>query len=186
MNTKVRITKGRSGNYDVLEVQVIEQAKGHRLIEHVGTLTWQGDDTHGWYGLHYKADPSAHEYKQLLTLYKLASYIQDRTQWNSSPQEVLAIIGAEEFFYVHGEYISIRDNGKQLYDVITNNNNTLYTRIIAANEEMAYRAVDGKIKRNELNNEHTYRVRPVGTRLSFSPTDLTHKSATIVKTTTTN
>lgn len=153
-------------------------------MRNIGTLRWQGDSKYGWYGLRYEVSASANEYKNLFELYKVASYIQERTTYKSTPQEVMAIIGGEEYVYIHGDYISIRDNGKQLYDVINNRTNVLQTRITAANELMALRAIDGMIKRNEVAHD-VYRLKPVGERLALCPTELDY-FATTPKITTTN
>lgn len=182
MNTKVRFSKGRSGNYDTLEMQIIE-VSARLVTKWIGTIHWQGDSTHGWYGLRYEISASANEYKNIFAMYKIASYIQDRTSYNSTPQEVVAVIGGIEHFYLHGEYVSIQDNGKQLYEVIKDSTNTLQTVITAANELMAFRIIEGMIKRKELANE-TYRLKPRGSRLALCPTNLDYFATTSQKTTT--
>jgi len=167
MTTRIRITRGRSGNYDTLTFEVLSN-KG----AHMGTITWQGDSKFAWYGLTIATDCDLVNSHKLLSMYKLACYIKDRNE-NGKPIEIMGIMGGVECFYRNGMFIDITDNGKQVYDVMELGSKALQCRVVAANELMAFRIIDGMVKRKEL-KDVSYTIKEVGERLQFSPTNLTY------------
>jgi hypothetical protein len=73
---------------------------------------------------------------QLTKMAKIGERIREtRTAVNDTPQEVLKAIQADEHKHVFGMYIPLSDKGKNVYNVIQNN--SLWTRIVAADEQSA-------------------------------------------------
>jgi hypothetical protein len=133
-------------------------------------MTWQGDTTHGWYGMRFNVEVEPHDHQYLLAMYKLACYINERAI-EKSPIEVLGIIGADEHVSDYGMYIPITDNGKYVYDVKRQGESCTYTRITAINEVMAFRIIDGLIRRKEIPNE-PYTIKASPARITYTPTNL--------------
>lgn len=173
MKTKVRIIRGRIGNYDSLTMEVLAPKfeRSSLFDEPIGTITWQGDSKYEWYAMKFNVEAELQKHKNLFTMYKLACYVKERVT-NDSPIETMGIIGGEEHFYTMGQYISIADNGKQVYDVIADGKH--WCRIVAPNEVVGSRIVDGMVERKELRGK-SFLINPYGERLQFTPTNLAWK-----------
>ncbi len=170
METKIRIVRNRNNNYDHLTMEVLHAPKHSSYLRHIGSITWQGDIKNNWYALRITMETEIDSNKDLMEMYKLSCYIKDRVV-DRSPQEVMAIIGGVEYFYRVGRFISIKDHGKQVYEVRKTKESSLYTRVIAINDVMAERILEGMVKRNELPFP-TYVYIATGERLDFTPTQL--------------
>lgn len=175
MKTNVRIQRSKSNGYDVLTMQILHTARLSKDLRPIGHISWQGDDRHGWYAMHFVMQSDLSEHIDLLIMYKLACYIKDRTH-TQDPIEIMGIIGGEEHFYTHGRYVSITDNGKQVFGAYTPSG-SLYTMIVAANDIMAGRIIDGMIKRKEV-PMNTYTLTPLGSRLNLVATRLESPATT--------
>ena len=105
-------------------------------MEVIGSVSWQGDSTHGWYGMRLNVECDISNIHQITKMAKIAKRIREsRSSINDSPQEVLKAIQADEHKHVLGLYIPLSNNGKNVYNVI--NDNSLWTRIVASDEKAA-------------------------------------------------
>ncbi len=171
MKTKVQVQRTISGGYEHLVVQILQAHKySPNYLSPIGHISWQGDPTHQWYSMHFHIEADLSDNHRLLAMYKLSCYIKERIT-QETPVEVMAIIGGEQHFYDFGQYISVLDNGKLMYDVKKKGKEDVYTRVLAANEIMASRAIQGRISRKELNDED-YDIIPTGRRMMFTPISL--------------
>lgn len=171
METNVRIHRSKnSGQFEHLTMDVLMKPKHSSYFRPIGTITWQGDTQYGWYALRFNVNAEINSNKDLLDMYKLSCYVKDRVK-DESPQEVMGIMGGVEHFYTYGRYVSIQEHGKQMYEVRRNGDASLYTTIIAANDVMADRILQGMVRRKELPFTE-YKYEPTGARLVFTPTDL--------------
>jgi hypothetical protein len=171
MKTKVRVQRSKSTGYEHLTMLILQPHKySPNSLSSIGHISWQGDEKHGWYGMKFVMEADRIDSQNFLTMYKLICYINERIT-SENPVEVMAVMGGEQHFYDFGEYISIMDNGKQVYDVKKKGDINVYTRVIAANEIMASRVVQGRIKRKEL-PDVDLDIIPTGSRINFEPVRL--------------
>jgi len=173
MKTYVKINRSRSGNYDELTMQILHPSTFGNYLAPIAHISWQGDSKYEWYGMRFNINAELHNHTNLLTVYKLASYIKERIA-RESPVEIMALIGGIECFYDHGMYIPITENGKQCFYLRTSKTGSVYTRIISANDITAQRAIQGMLKRKELPESDTWIAEPTGSRLNFTPTSLAY------------
>lgn len=152
-------------------MHVLHPAKYGSGLTPIGYLSWQGDSKNGWYALRFNMDAELSNHAYLLTMYKLACYIKERAI-DPSPIEVMGIIGADVHVYDYGMYIPLSDNGKYVYDVHKQSDPSMaQTRITAVNEVMAFRIIDGMVRRNEL-ADVSYTIKASHARLNKVAPDL--------------
>lgn len=136
-NVKVRIQRNDHPRdyYKHLIVQILDvKFPGiSSSLEVIGIVCWQGDSTHGWYGMRLSAECEISNIHQLTKMAKIGERIKgSRSSINDSPEDVLKVLQAEEYKHVFGMYIPLSDRGKNVYNVIQNN--SLWTRIVATDE----------------------------------------------------
>lgn len=155
MKTKVRIQKNQSGNYRHLYIQILDKRFPDSQLEYVepiGTLHWQGnvgEDT--WYGLSFQIDTDRPE--RIEKMAKLAKYIKQHVENRDNPQELLKVIGAEEYTIFNHEFIPVSYRGLFVYQVI--DNGKVYSTIYAPNQTMANKT----LRKRKWN---TMEAKPVG------------------------
>jgi hypothetical protein len=137
MKTKVRIQRSDSGNYRHLYIQILDKRFPDSQLEYVepiGTLHWQGNvGEDKWYGLSFQIDTDSPD--RIAKMAKLAKFIKQNVENRDNPEEVLKVIGAEEYVMYKHEFIPISYRGMIVYDVI--DNDKVYSRIFAPNQTMA-------------------------------------------------
>ncbi len=153
MKTKIRITEsGTQNGYKHLVIDILEpRYKGARYLEPIGHISFQmtvGDEKQEWYGMKFIIETDNEDYIEKMA--KLAKFIKkNRTGYNSQPDEIKLIIGAEEHIYLDSEFIPVSDKGKNIYKVIRDG--SLYDKITATNEIIAQKILDKqKIRGAEL------------------------------------
>ena len=177
MKTYVRITRGKSGNYDTLTMEVLHPSTFGNYLAPIGTIAWQGDAKFEWYGMRLHVDAELHNHANLLSMHKLAAYIKERAVL-AKPTEVMALIGGIECWYDYGMFIPVTEVGKRVYHIRRSKTDSVYTRIISTNEITAQRAIDGMIKRKELLDTYSWIAEQASSVLYFTPTTLEYFATT--------
>lgn len=146
-NTKYRIIENFSGMYNSLEIQLLSETKRDIFIssiEVVGSIRFQqtkGEDD--WYGMSYKTDVS--RYSAIEKFNKICKLVNSKTGYRSQPNEVIEVLGGNEYFICNQEWFPTKDIGKHCFYVIRNG--ILFSRMVAKN------IADGNKKIAKLNSE---------------------------------
>lgn len=133
MKTPIRTKITNDGKYILMEIQILHP-KFTDYLEPIGSITFQktvGEDT--WYGRSYRVD--THSHKHVEKMAQIARFISKNSNWDSTPDDIKKLIGADEHAIFKQEFISYSKRGHILFDVIKSED--VYTRIIASSEKKA-------------------------------------------------
>lgn len=149
MKTKIRIQKAITNafgcHYNTMAIDILEERyNGSKLqrdkmlsyLEPIGFISFQSnrDTPNDWYGMNFNVNTN--NANHLMTMAKLAKFIvKNRKGYNDSPDEIIKLIGGEEYALFDSQFISKKDNGKSLFGIIKDN--SLYARLIAADMKEA-------------------------------------------------
>lgn len=147
MKTKIRIQTSTSNafgvNYNHMAIDILtERYNGSKLqrdklyhyLEPVGHITFQSnkDTPTDWYGMRFNVETN--NANHIMMMAKLAKFvINKRSGYDAKPDEIIQLIGGEEYVFFDGEFISKKDNGKHIYNIVKPN--SLIERIIVKNEK---------------------------------------------------
>ena len=144
MKTLVRIQHHSFNGFNFKTVQILEKPwKDSETINVIGFLKFQqtgGEDN--WYGLGFNVETN--KPSDLTKMAKLATHIQNNSDWDSQPDEILKTIGAVEYKIFNHDFILASQEGQNLYDVFTPSG-SLHSRIVATDDKKARKILD---KRN--------------------------------------
>jgi len=162
MKTKVRTLEVKSTIpvYKHTHIQILGSRYRKRNKNHVeylnviGEITFQGDNERDyWYGMSLSVTSGYAE--EFLAMAKLVKKIRNSEQYdggNIQPDTVKKIIGAEEYFHYHSNYIPVTDIGKNFYSIFKEGGE-VWTCIPANNEKEAIKRMEG------MNLGEGYKVR---------------------------
>lgn len=148
MKTKIHIQTASSNafgvNYNHMTIDVLtERFKGSRYLEPIGHISFQSnkDTPNDWYGIKFNVMTEKPEYIDKMA--KIAKVIMsNRSGYNAQPDEIIELIGGQEYIFFDQEFIAKKDNGKKIFNVFRQGN--LYERIVAASESQAKKLLDKK------------------------------------------
>lgn len=148
MKTKIRIQQSEStaigAKYKLMYIQILQKKyKDSNTMESVGAITFQANmgEPVQWYGMRFVFDTDS--VAHIKTMAKIAQLIKDkRSDWNAQPDEIIKLIGGQEYVLFHSEFIPVTDKGKKLFDITQNGR--LYKRIVAKDEAHAKRILKGQ------------------------------------------
>ena len=134
MKTKVRIQYS-TGEYNLMHIQILNKRwKDSTSMESIGYLSFQkniGEDK--WYGLRFDVNTS--EVRELEEMTKLARFIKKNSTYDTQPDAILKLIGAEEYMVYMNDFVPMSYVGKDIYNVF--HKGGYYTRIYADTEKLA-------------------------------------------------
>jgi hypothetical protein len=148
MKTPVRIQYTNSqGMYKIMHIEILNPRYGGTdHLEPIGEITFQqtvGEDK--WYGMTFSI--STDNIQKLKKFTKTIEFVAKNTSYDSQPEEVLKLIGADEHRIVDHEFVSMSKIGQRKYKVMVNGNQH-YKNIIAKNDEDANK----QLKRLDIAN----------------------------------
>jgi hypothetical protein len=166
MKTKVRIIIKDEGMYKHFIINVLyNRFKDSSYLEIAGNLTWQTDTEtlsnserrDKWYALNYKIESDRLEHFEYMI--KLIRYIDKNAYHNIQPNEMLNLIGAEEYVIHNYDFVPVSYSGMNLYDIIDLNKDTdnVWTRIYAPNDIVANKETDKLSEKN--NTTYNYKLK---------------------------
>lgn len=132
---------GTDGKFQFMHIQILDGQNENNLTP-IGEIIFQmtvGDPKgYRWYGIQYYVKTD--KFEHLKKMAKLAEFIRKNSNWDSQPDEIKHLIGAQEHIHFEGMFIPVSDNGKNIYKVMENGE--YYTNIIAVNDIMFQKIVD--------------------------------------------
>jgi len=163
MKTKVRIIIRDEGQYKHFIINVLtDRYKYLNSLEVAGNITWQTDTetlnnserNDKWYALNYKVESDRLEHFEYMI--KLIRYIDRNAYYNIQPNEMLNLIGAEEYVVYHYDFVPVSYSGMNLYDIIDLNKDTdnIWTRIYAPNDIVAQKETDKLSEKHNTVYDH--------------------------------
>jgi hypothetical protein len=148
-STKVRVLENGNGDYNHLEIQIIEESYNSGFmgtINVIGSITFQ--QTKGeneWYGMRYVI--STDRFADLSAFQKVAKLINTEAEWRSQPEDILSIINAEKYYIFKQEFFKEEDKGKYCFNVMQNNQ--IYSRVVAKDRISANKIVKRFMEKND-------------------------------------
>jgi hypothetical protein len=145
MKTKIRVQEFSKAPYGHMSIQILApRYRDSVFLEPIGQITFQRNiNESNWYGMRFVIETD--KVAPIKKMAVLAAFIKKNSEWSAQPKEIMHLIGAEEHVIFESEFIPVSDKGKNLYNVILNGG--LYSRIVAANEIIAQKAL-AKLKLN--------------------------------------
>lgn len=136
MKTPVRIQYSNSNGYRIMHIEIlVPRFGGNDNLEPAGTITFQQSTPENyWYGMSFNI--STDRIAILKKFTKLAEIVAKNTNWDSQPQDVLKLIGADEHKVFDHDFVSKSKIGQRQYKVMVNGNQH-YKNIIARNDQDA-------------------------------------------------
>jgi hypothetical protein len=120
MKTPVRIQYSNSNGYGIMHIEIlVPRYGGNDNLEPAGTIKFQqnsGENT--WYGMSFNI--STDRITMLTKFTKLAEFVAKNTNWDSQPEDVLKLIGADEHRISEHEFVSVSKMGQRRYKVMVN------------------------------------------------------------------
>src|SRR6478736_4836217 len=99
MATKVRVLESSNGDYNHLEIQILEEGNNHGLMgvmNVLGSITFQQNKGEkSWYGLRYVVNTD--RVVELVNFTKIAKRIQKEASFKTQPNDVLEILEAVKY-----------------------------------------------------------------------------------------
>lgn len=153
MKTKVRIQYAGDNNseYEHCYIEVLDRRSkwGHAgSLEVIGSISFQGTRSEKgtredyWYALSYSVNADRLQSARIVKMAKLAKYIEENTDHNIQPEQLLLLIGAEMYIHGAGGFIPESYKGLGVYRLMKDNQ--IYTFVHAANEIVAQRLAKKK------------------------------------------
>jgi hypothetical protein len=142
MKTPVRktVNKSQAGPYNLMHIEILSpRYGGDRYLESIGMITFQqtiGEDK--WYGMNFEVRTD--NINKLKKFTKLAGFVAKNTSYDSQPDELLNLIGADEHVFYESDFFSKSKDGQSLYRVIAQGGH--YTDIIAPDDKTAQKQLD--------------------------------------------
>lgn len=158
MKTPVRTTviKSQTREYNLMHIEILSpRYGGDKYLEPIGMITFQqtaGEDS--WYGRGFEIRTD--NINKLKKFTKLASFVAKNSHSDSTPSEILELIGADQHVFYESDFVSKSKNGQNLYRVIAQGGH--YTDIIAPDEKDAQKQLD---KLNIANSTLEFRQKVV-------------------------
>jgi len=161
MKTKVRITVKNDGYYKHFIIDVLN-SRYSNYYEIAGSIMFQSDKsrfsnpevTRKWYALNFKIESDRLEHFEYFI--KVIRYIDKNTYYDVQPEELLSVIGAEEYVIHFHEFVPLSYNNMNLYDIIDVNSkdkNNVWTRIYCANNIIAKQETERLSEKNKTTYE---------------------------------
>lgn len=149
MKTPIRtlISNSNNGNYKLMEIQILTpkfETITDDYFEPMGSIRFQqtvGEER--WYGKSFFVETT--NVNHLEKMAKLAKFIEKNSNWDSTPDDIKKLIGADEYAIFGHEFVSVSKKGQILFDVIKGE--SVYTRVVAPNEKTALKIM--KIRKIE-------------------------------------
>ena len=140
MKTPVRTTVFTSGNYRNMHIEILHPRYGGKNhLEPLGRITFQqniGEDS--WYAKNFEIRTD--NVNNMKKFVKIAEFIGKNTNYDTQPDELKKLIGADEHTYFEGDFVSLSKNGQRLYKVLASGGH--YTSIIAPTDKAAQKQLD--------------------------------------------
>lgn len=146
VRTQISNSNAMGTAYKHMHIQVLTGRYGSKdkddsNLEPMGSITFQANVNEpagysNWYGMTFVIETDRPDYIKRMA--QLAKLIKDkRSDYNAQPEEVLKIIGAEEYFF-HDSlgFVPRASYGMGIFKVMTDKGG-LYSHIIANNEDEA-------------------------------------------------
>lgn len=154
MKIKVRIQKNNEFGTDRKVCQVLEHPyKDSNSINVIGYIWFRKFNPNEEYKLTEFVCESD-KYQNFIKMGKIAKYIKENTYYDDSMKTVLNVVNAKEYKVFHHEFISVKDNGKNLYRINYINNEGVkkgWGTLIAANDIQAEKLTEKlRIKQNDI------------------------------------
>ena len=142
MKTAIRTQIAKSSNYSIMHIEILSpRYGGNDYFEPIGTITFQqtvGEER--WYAMNFVVHTS--NIKHLEKVTKLAKFISKNSDYNSQPDDIKKLIGADEHVVYECDFVSKSKIGEKLFKIVVEGNH--YTNIIAKTEAEANRILKKK------------------------------------------
>ncbi len=154
MNTKIRSyahnPSSFNNGYGKYYMEILDTKSSDRYPECIGTISWQSnpDSPEDYYGMSYSVQGGGYEFFKLKKMAKLMEFIQENKD-GEKPEEIKALIGAEEHFFFEGRMIPVSNVGYKFYRILTSNDQ-YYTSLIAPSDSLAQRKFDLMTKESRI------------------------------------
>lgn len=140
--------------YDHCEIKFLEYVYGksskHRYntLDSFGRITFQknrGEDR--WYGLTFITEASLYNHDYLTKLGQIAKFLYENNDGNDlQPQDVIALVGGEEYIRHMNDWIPKSLIGQRFYKVMGEGNGEYLSKIISPTDTLAHKELDKRIK----------------------------------------
>lgn len=134
-NTPVRTLTNTSGKYNMMTIEILHSRYGGKNhLEPLGTVTFQQNiGENKWYGMNFEIwTDNANKMKKFT---KMVEFIGKNTHYDTQPDELKKLIGADEHVYFESDFVSLSKNGQRLYKVLAEGGH--YSSIIAPDDKAA-------------------------------------------------
>jgi len=139
--------------------------------EVAGSITFQSDNEKmddpeyikKWYGRSFRIETN--EIDHISYMLKIAKHIDKSCYYDVQPEELLKVIGAEEYVIHYHEFVPLSNNGMNLYDIVDFDRDTgnVWTRIYCANDIIAQKETELLSKKN--NTSYTFKLKESNVQL---------------------
>lgn len=133
-----KITENKGAKYNNLHISLYVGSE--RWTNLIGCITFQSDadNSENWYAMRFEVNSD--KFEDFNNMAKIAKKIKDNCIYRAQPTEILHILESKEIYLFMGENVLMSDKGKYLFAV--NQNDSVYTYIVAANEMTAQKQVN--------------------------------------------
>ena len=164
MATKVRVLESSNGDYNHLEIQILEEGNNSGLMgvmNVLGSITFQQNKGEkSWYGLRYVVNTD--RVVELVNFTKVAKRIQKEGSFKTQPNDVLEILEAVKYYVFRHEFFREDTKGQYCFNVVENG--SIYARMVAKDLNDALKKLNkfeksnSRIRRFDLSIGESFKI----------------------------